>query len=59
MDAMVLKTPRLNMPTRAAFSRVGRWNLSRVEMGSTRIQMSIAMLIELVAVWCQHDAGSG
>jgi hypothetical protein len=59
MDAMVLKTPRLNMPIRAAFSRVGRWTLRRVVIGSTRIQMSIAMLIELVAVWCQYDAGFG
>jgi hypothetical protein len=47
----VLKTPRLKMPTRAAFSRMGRWTLSNVVMGRRRIQMSIAMLTELVAVW--------
>ena len=49
-DAIVLNTPILNMPTRAAFSRVGRWTLRRVVMGRIRIHISIAMLIELVAV---------
>jgi hypothetical protein len=46
---MQLKTPRLKMPTRAAFSRFGRWILRSVVMGRTRIQMSIRMLMEDVA----------
>jgi hypothetical protein len=56
---MVLKTPRLNIPTRAAFSRVGRWTFRSVVMGRKRIQVSIAILMELVAVWCQCSLRMG
>tara|TARA_R110002003_G_scaffold411_7_gene19592 strand:+ start:3139 stop:3570 length:432 start_codon:yes stop_codon:yes gene_type:complete len=50
MEAMQLNAPRLKIPTKAAFSRFGRWTLRSVVIGRTRIQMSIAMLTELVAV---------
>ena len=50
MEAMHEKIPRLKITIRAIFSRPGRRTLRRVVIGSTRIQISTAMLIELVAV---------
>lgn len=49
MDAMQAKVPQPKMAYSATFSRRGRWIDANVLSGSTRIQMSVAMLKPEVA----------
>jgi hypothetical protein len=46
---MQLNAPRLKMITRANFSRLGRWTLSSVVIGRSRIQISAMIFTALVA----------